>query len=187
MGQSVPIPRTFGIAPEWRRQANSKSDGIQPLISLNPLPPAVVTQYVWHNAVLTTSQSVRQIQCSRLTQRSQPARGSVLGPLLRPGFRSLVPQLCLLRPPHHPHPPFRLPPVSYSWEFLRISFNVVFNIFSIQRLKQILLSGSPLSLSTRFEWWQFALEWPNSYLSDDTLLWNSLTRIWVMTVWFGIS
>ena len=44
MGQSVPIPRTFGIAPEWRRQANSKSDGIQPLISLNPLPPAAVTQ-----------------------------------------------------------------------------------------------------------------------------------------------
>ena len=44
MGQSVPIPRTFGIAPEWRRQANSKSDEIQPLISLNPLPPAAVTQ-----------------------------------------------------------------------------------------------------------------------------------------------
>ena len=89
------------------------------------------------------------------------------------------------------HHTILIPPSGYHQShihgnFFRFSFNVVFDIFSIQRLKQILLSGSPQSLSTRFEWWQFALECPDSYLSDDSLLWNSLTRIWVMTICLGI-
>ena len=33
-----------------------------------------------------------------------PARGSLPGPLLRPGVRPVVPQLGLLRPPHDTHP-----------------------------------------------------------------------------------
>ena len=35
------------------------------------------------------------------------SRGGVPGPVLRAGLRPLVPQLSLLRTPHHPHPALR--------------------------------------------------------------------------------